>query len=103
MISLKQIHDTVREVGHVLADHESEVTSWDLLIVHDAVTDAISRPSRVGQVGQNVGSSSEHGHGDAADVFEGDQVGGAMREKTSVVIRPDLETVFFKVLSIMEE
>lgn len=54
MVLLEEAHDTLSEVGHVLADHEGEVTGLDLLVVYDIVTDAVTSPFGVGNIGQDV-------------------------------------------------
>lgn len=102
MVLLEQVHDAFTEVGHILADHEGEMASIDLLVVDDVVADCVAGPARISEVSQNVLSAGEHGNRDASDVLEGNEVRRPMRENSGVVIGPDLETILFQVLGVVQ-
>ena len=50
MVLLDEAHDGVSEVSHVLAHHEGKVTSLDLLVVDNVVTNLITSPLGVSEV-----------------------------------------------------
>ena len=106
LVLLEQAHDSLSEVGHVLADHEGEMASQDFLVVNDVVTDLVASPLAVFQVSQNVGSAREHRNWDSLDVLERDQVRLPLlfaMDQVGVVVCPNLEAVFLDILSVVQD
>ena len=103
MVLLNQVHHGV-EVAHVFAYHEGEVTSVDLLVVDNVVTDLVAGPLSVSRVRQNIFDASENGDGHSADILQRDQVGLPLAaNNVIVVVRVDLESVLFKVLVVVKD
>lgn len=106
VVLLEQVHHTLAEVRHVLAHHKSKMAGGDLFVVNDVVTDAITGPARVGQVGERVLSASEHSHGHLSDVLEFEERGVTLlvaSEWVLVVVGPLLEAVFLQVLGVVKD
>ena len=95
MVLLNQVHHGV-EVAHVFADHEGEMTSVDLLVVDNVVTDLVAGPLSISGVRQDVLNASEHGDGHSADILKWDQVGLPLAANdVIVVVSIHLESVLF--------
>ena len=60
VILLKQVHDGRCEVGHILANHEGQVTSMHLLVIDNVITNLITSPFGVSDVGR-ARSAAERG------------------------------------------
>ena len=104
MVLLEKIHHGI-EVAHVFANHESEVTGMDLLVMHDVVTDLVTSPLSVSGVGKDVLNTGEHGDRHSADVLQWDQISVLLLivlEDVCVVVSENLETVLAQVLSIVQ-
>lgn len=105
LVLLEQAHDRLCEVGHIFADHESEMASEDFLVMNDVVADLVTSPLAVRQVSQNVSSAREHSNW-GLDVLKGDQVSLTLlfaMDQVGVVVCPDLEAVFLDVLSVVQD
>ena len=103
MVLLQKAHDGV-EVAHVFADHESEVTGMDLLVMDDVVADLIAGPLSVRGVRQDVLDTSKHSDRHSADVLERDQVGLSLStDDVCVVVSEDLEAILFHILSVVQD
>ena len=104
MVLLEQIHHGV-EVGHVLANHESEMTSMDLLVMDNIVANLVPGPLGIGGVGQDVLDTCEDSDGDSVDVLERDQVCRPLLvgvDQICVVVREDLESILLQVLRVVQ-
>ena len=61
LILSKQCHNIVAEVGHVLADHKSQVARIVLLIEDDWGADLLISPQSILGIGQLVNVANKHG------------------------------------------
>ena len=105
LVLLEQAHDRLGEVGHIFADHESEMAGKDFFVMNDVVADLVTSPLAVGQVSQNVSSAREHSNWDL-DVLKRDQVSLTLlfaMDQVGVVVCPDLEAVFLDVLCVVQD
>ena len=103
MVLLKQIHHGVK-VGHVLTNQEREMTSMDLLVVDNVVTNLVPSPLSINLIGQGVLNTFEHGDRDSADVGKRDQVSLPLLvplKEVIVVVGVDLEAILPQVLRIV--
>ena len=103
MVIREQAHDRVGEVAHILGNCESEMTGFDLLVVDDILSNCVAGLACIARITDRVLLASKHGDRDR-DVFKRNEVGLALGLAPVVVsIRPDLESVFLKILSVVLE
>ena len=63
LVLVELAHNSVREPGHVFADHEREVATLDELVVDDSISDLFAGPLSVHSISQDVGLSHVHSSG----------------------------------------
>ena len=104
MVLLEKAHDASGEVGHVLADEEGQMTSLNLFVMDDVVADLIASPTGVSNISERVLRSCEHSDRHISDIGELKLCSLSLSsEDVSVVISEHLESVFFQVLSVVQD
>jgi hypothetical protein len=68
IVLVEQTHYVLRVIGHVLADHERQVTALDHLVMNDGRTDLLPGPVCIGGVCNGVVIPDEHGNRDVLNV-----------------------------------
>lgn len=106
LILLNESHNVFTEPCHVLANNEGQVTAVNLLIVNNGGANLVTSPLSIRLVRQSVDATNKHGNGSGRDLIDRDQVSGALltnAEESVIVISPDLETVFFHILGVVQD
>ena len=61
-------HDVLSVIGHVLANHESQMASFDHLVVEHRASDLIAGPVCISWVGNRVVVGNEHCNGNVLEI-----------------------------------
>jgi hypothetical protein len=95
----------IAEECHVFSNQESEVTTFNLRVVHDGVSDGVASPVYICLVSQLVTLSTEECNWNFSNSLDGDQVSVSILtnwDDLVVRVRILLESVFSHVLGIVK-
>ena len=104
LVLFDDIHHSISEICHILSNKETQMASSNLFISNKRL-DLISCPLGICSVSKNIGCTSKDGYWNLVNSIDWDQVSMLLLiviEDVSVLICPELETVFSNVLCIMK-
>ena len=103
---VKEGHDRVSEVSHILAHQEGQMTSFDLLVMNDVLFDLIASPACINKIGEDIISTREHSNGDVCfcGILDRNEISGPVLmfvEEADVIVSVLLEASFLQVLGVV--